>query len=278
MATVAAVYTVARHVRTPEDIGRRLGPLRRVTAEKPPRPENKRVWASLAREPKEVIIAAFEEAAKRDPRRKKTWVVLVDGALHQLDLILAVGCPYSFTIVVDLLHVLKYLGDAAKVLADSETDQQQWIWERLQSLLCGNASHIAAGIRRSATLRGLSEDERGPVDDCARYLLNHKNYLSYDLYLEKGFPIATGVIEGACRHLIADRMELTGCEWGLQGAEAVLRLRALKSSGDFDQYWTFHESPEQVRVHASSYKDGLVPKTKHPKRRPATQLKIVKKN
>ena len=127
-------------------------------------------------------------------------------------------------------------------------------------------------------LRGLSEDERGPVDDCARYLLNHKNYPSYDLYLEKGFPIATGVIEGACRHLIADRMELTGCEWGLQGAEAVLRLRALQSSGDFDPYWSFHESQEQARVHASSYKDGLVPQTKHPKRRPATQLKIVKKS
>jgi len=275
MATVAAVYTVAPQVRTVEEIGRQLGPLQRVKPRSSSRPESKRVWASLAQEPKEVITAAFEEANKRDPQRKKTWVVLVDGALHQLDLISKIGRAYSFTIVVDLLHVLGYLGEAAKVLATGKAAQQHWIWVRLQSLLRGNASHIAAGMRRSATRRSLSKKKRAPVDACARYLLNHKRYLHYDLYLEKGFPIASGVIEGACRHLIADRMQFAGCEWRLPGAEAVLRLRAIKSSGDFDQYWSFHEKREQARVHASAYKAGVMPTTKHPKRR-NSHLKIVK--
>jgi hypothetical protein len=69
-----------------------------------------------------------------------------------------------------------------------------------------------------------------PVDTCARYLLNLKNYLLFNRYLEQGLPIATGVIEGACRHLVKDRMDVTGARWSLAGAEAVLRLRALRSS------------------------------------------------
>ncbi len=87
---------------------------------------------------------------------------------------------------------------------------------------------------------------------------NHTPYLRYHEYLASGFPIATGVIEGACRHLVSDRMDLTGARWSLTGAEAVLRLRALRSSGDFEQYWRFHEQREHQRNHASRYSDGNV--------------------
>ncbi len=92
--------------------------------------------------------------------------------------------------------------------------------------------------------RGLSRDTRKPVDTCADYLLKYAPYLHYDRYLAAGYPIATGVIEGACRHLVRDRMELTGARWRLVGAEAVLKLRALRASGDFDAYWDFHEARE----------------------------------
>ena len=74
-------------------------------------------------------------------------------------------------------------------------------------------------------------------------------------------PIATGVIEGTCRHLVEDRMNLTGARWSLTGAEAVLRLRALRSSNDFDAYWKFHEQQEYERHHASHYADHRVPET-----------------
>jgi len=83
-------------------------------------------------------------------------------------------------------------------------------------------------------------------------------YLRYDTYLAAGLPIATGVIEGACRHLVKDRMDITGARWSLQGAEAVLRLRALRSSGDFDAYWSFHEAQEFRRNHAANYAAGRV--------------------
>jgi hypothetical protein len=68
-----------------------------------------------------------------------------------------------------------------------------------------------------------------------------------------------GLIEGACRHLVKDRMDLTGARWGLEGAEAVLRLRALVTNGDFDAYWRFHLSREQERVHLARYAPDVLP-------------------
>ena len=130
--------------------------------------------------------------------------------------------------------------------------------DNYNGILRGEACLVAAGIRRSATRRKLTPDNRENVDQCADYLLNHASYLHYDECLAAGFPIATGVIEGACRHLVSDRMDLTGARWSLAGAEAVLRLRALRSSGDFDEYWRFHEQCEYERNHASRYADGKV--------------------
>ena len=96
------------------------------------------------------------------------------------------------------------------------------------------------------------------VDACADYLLKYASYVRYDRYLEEGLPIATGVIEGACRYLVKDRMDRTGARWSLHGAEAVLRLRALRSSGNFEAYWRFHEQQEYRRHHAAQYADGKV--------------------
>ncbi len=110
-------------------------------------------------------------------------------------------------------------------------------------------------MRRSATRQALAAPCRQAVDKCADYLLKCRRYLNYDAYLAQGFPIATGVIEGACRHLVRDRMDLTGARWRLQSAEAVLKLRSLRSSGDFDEYWVFHKAQELQRNHLSQYAD-----------------------
>ena len=93
--------------------------------------------------------------------------------------------------------------------------------------------------------------ERKGADACADYLIAKRSMLRYDIYLRQGLPIATGVIEGACRHLVCDRMDITGARWSLRGAEAVLRLRSLRSSGDFDDYWAFHLKAEHLRIHAA---------------------------
>jgi hypothetical protein len=108
-------------------------------------------------------------------------------------------------------------------------------------------------MRRRATYLQLTTEQRSPVDKCANYLLNHRHYLHYHHYLAAGFPIATGVIEGACRYLIKDRMDITGARWSLEGAEAVLRLRSLLVSGDWNDYWRFHQSMEHQRHHRANY-------------------------
>ena len=146
------------------------------------------------------------------------------------------------TIILDFIHVLEYLWKAAFCFCESGSQQaQQWVRERGLRILQGKSSDVAAGIRRSATLQQLSSSAREKVDKCADYLLKNRAYLHYDQYLLNGYPIATGVIEGACRHLIKDRMDITGARWRLDRAEAVLRIRALRSSGDFDEYWSFHK-------------------------------------
>jgi hypothetical protein len=265
MATVAAVYTIQPFVRTPEQMLQMLA-REQVEAALPPRPrpEEKRVWASLELEPREVLEEAFREALDRDPHDDKRWVSVVDGNETQLTILadLAQAQGRALTVILDIYHVLEYVWKAGHVFhAKGSPELEAWVLERLGRLLHGQAWQVAAGMRRSATQRGLSAAERGAVDDCADYLLKYKPYLRYDEYLAAGMPIGSGVVEGACRHLINDRLGKTGARWRLPGAEAVLCLRALRSSGDFDEYWHFHETREYERNHQSRYAGGLVPTT-----------------
>ncbi|CAM5529137.1 ISKra4-like element ISSri1 family transposase OS=Streptomyces rimosus subsp. rimosus (strain ATCC / DSM 40260 / JCM 4667 / NRRL 2234) OX=1265868 GN=SRIM_041735 PE=4 SV=1 [Streptomyces rimosus subsp. rimosus] len=104
-----------------------------------------------------------------------------------------------------------------------------------------------------AAAEQLPAARRGAVTTCHRYLTGHLDQLHYDAALKSGWPIATGAVEGACRHLIADRLDITGARWGLEGAEAILRLRALITNGDFEDYWIFHAAREHQRLYPSPY-------------------------
>jgi hypothetical protein len=280
MASVAAVYTIEPFLRTPDEILPPAGTP--TTAAARPVPEHKRVWASLTQTPEEVITAMFEEAQHRDPRHRKQWVALVDGNEPQIDLISkqTAARHVAMPIILDFIHVAEYVWKASRAFAADSQARDAWVLPRLRALLRGKASDVAAGMRRSATLRRLAAEDREPVDVCADYLLKYAPYLCYDLALRHGAPIATGVIEGACGHLIEDRMNLTGARWSLNGAEAVLRLRALRSSGDSDEYWRFHERAEYERNHAALYADHRVPTTARPRAsapRSRRNLQLVKK-
>jgi len=280
MAQVAAVYTVAPHLRAPEDIVQELHPNAEAGPRPPrPRPEHKRVWASVTHDAAVVIAQAFEEAQRRDPERRKRWVVLVDGAEHQLDCVKR--CIRKFgveaVVIVDIIHVIEYLWNAANAFfGEGANEAEAWVSERLYRVLCGGVSDVAAGMRRSATKRGLTRARREPIDRCANYLLRLKDHLRYHEYLAAGFPIATGVIEGACRYLVKDRMDITGARWTLAGAEAVLRLRALRASGDFDEYWAFHEASHHRTTHLDRYAASTIPRAidPSPSRRKPT-LRVV---
>lgn len=260
MATVATVYTIVPFVRTPEDL---VDEASCTLARTPrPQPEKKRVWASIEKMPEQVIEDALAEASHRDPTGEKTWVALVDGNKSQIRILqrMAKKNGLKLTIIVDIIHVIEYLWAAGRAFyTESGPELESWVRHHLLEVLRGKAGLMAGGMRRSATRRGLCPEARKPVDTCARYLVNHSTYLRYDRYLSQGLPIATGVIEGACRHLVKDRMDMTGARWSLNGAEAVLRLRALRSSNDFDEYWTFHEAREYERTHQALYAGGIIP-------------------
>jgi hypothetical protein len=202
----------------------------------------------------------FDHAEARDPAHVRTWVVLVDGARHQLDLIHAEAARRGVRIhlVIDVIHVLEYLWKAAWCLhAAGDPAAEDWVATHALTVLAGHVEDATAVIDAQATAVGLARDRRGGVDACIRYLRGNAAFLRYDQALASGWPIATGVIEGACRHLVGDRLDITGARWGLPGAEAVLTLRAVVTNGDFDAYWRFHLAQEHRRVHQTRYQDEL---------------------
>ena len=157
MATVAAVYTVERFERTPEQVYANIMQRLRLIERKRPRPEQKRVWASLQKGPREVIGEVFSEALGRDPNQQKQWIALVDGNKTQLDLLEEYAQKHSLqlTIILDLMHVLSYLWKAAHAFFPSGSkESEEWVGERFLKLLSGQVSSVAGGIRRSATLWG----------------------------------------------------------------------------------------------------------------------------
>jgi hypothetical protein len=259
MAELACVYDAAPVPRTPADIITPPSQERKDRA-RGPRAAGKWLTASVADDIPAVIAAAFDEAERRDCGHRRPWTALVDGNRTQIEAIEAEAGrrDVTVTVICDFVHVLEYTWKAAWSFFDKgDPDAETWVATQAARILEGKAAQVAAGIRRRATTFGYSPAEREGADACADYLTAKKPYLDYGTALAKGWPIATGVIEGACRHLVKDRMDITGARWGLDGAEAILKLRALISNGDFDQYWRFHLRKEHERIHHAQYRESV---------------------
>ena len=260
MATLACACDAAPAPRRPHDViavpGGRSDQRQVRTG---PHATAKWLTGSVAHDADEVIRAAFDQAQARDPGHRRCWVVLVDGDRHQTGLVQAEAARRKAAVhlVVDLVHVLEYLWAAAwSFHAKNDPAAEDWVAVQALAVLRGRAGQVAESITAQAAQRGLTESQRAGAEACARYLANNKEYLRYDVALESGWPIATGVVEGACRHLIGDRLDITGSRWGVEGAEAVLRLRAVIDNGDFEAYWAFHVRREHDRVHQARHQTG----------------------
>lgn len=262
MAEVGAVYDITPAPRAPDDILPPPGP-RPDPPARPPRARHKLVTASVAGSAASVVAAIFDEAERRDPQHQRTWTVLADGNNHQLDRFAAeaAGRGITVTITIDLIHVIEYLWDAAWCFhPEASPDAGPWVRRSARAVLDGRAADVAAAIRAQATAtEGLSKTKRAAAEKTARYLETKAPWLDYPKALANGWPISTGVIEGACRHLVKDRMDITGARWTVRGAEAVLKIRSLITSGDFDAYWTWHLQRERQRNHDSRYLNGQIP-------------------
>jgi hypothetical protein len=255
MAEAAAVFDVTPVPRSPDGIMRPPG----APGPRPRAPRAKGKWVP-ARNPgtaAAVVAAAFAEADRRDPARERTWTALADGNPHQIARIQAEAAArdVTVTIVVDFMHVIEHLWDAAWCFCpEASPEAGPWVRAHAAAILAGGAAGAggaAAAIRAAAASAGdqLSTAKARAAAAVAAYLDNKAPFLDYPKALAAGWPISTGVIEGTCRHLVKDRMDITGARWGIQTAEAVLQLRALHANGDFDDYWKYHLEQEHQRNH-----------------------------
>lgn len=252
MATVAAVFTRAPWVRTPEQVVEslfRTDPKKAIETSPlcPPRPEHKRVWASLVKGKASVIEEVDQEIQRRDPENHKTHVALSDG---ERALQILVGKKLKVTLILDLLHVLEKVWKAAHVFHPEGSPDAE-LYARLMSLrsLEGHVGQVVKGLRQTVTKRKLFGAQRKTLLGVAEYFHRNRDRMRYDEYLAQGLPIASGSVEGACKNLIKDRMERSGMRWTESMAEAIVKLRALYLSGDFDSYWAFHIIRDQERLY-----------------------------
>jgi hypothetical protein len=253
MAALVTVYDAEPAQRRPHDVIAPPGGRAGARGLRPgPKALAKWLAGSVRNDPADMIAAMFDEAGARDPGHQRTWVVLVDGADHQLGLIRAEAARRDVTIhvVIDIIHVLEYIWGAAWSFHKAgDPAAEDWVAVKALTVLAGDSDRAAAEITAEADAAGLEGSHRAGADACVRYLGNKHEFLRYGQALDAGWPIATGVIEGACRHLIADRLNRGGARWGLDGAEAILTLRAVISNGDFEEYWRYHLACEHQRLY-----------------------------
>jgi hypothetical protein len=249
MAAVGAVYTIKPFVRTADEVIDEV--MRKEARQRRPSPQNKRVRAELLVGKVALFLWLAQETIRRDPRGTKPVIFLSDGerALHDRQ---GEYLPEDTICILDLFHALERLWKVAWCFFDERTQKSQahqWVEERLRRLLEGKVDSVIRGIRYQATHHGLKGQQRKTARDAAAYFEWNRDRMKYDEYLAAGYPIGSGVVEGACRHLIKDRMERTGMRWLPSGAQAMLDLRATYLNGEWDDFWKFHVGREDQRLY-----------------------------
>ena len=260
MACVGGVYSVAPFRRTVEDVLNEV--LRKEKQEQRPKPQNKRLRAVLTREvdgkevnAKDVVFDWLaSELQQRDSHEHRTIVAVMDGEaklrdLQELKIKRAIG-------ILDIWHVTEYLWKLAYCFhAEGSDKAKAFVETYLRKLLEGQVNRAIGGIRQMATKRELSKSKCAKVEDYLAYFAVRCEYMKYDEYLAAGYPIGSGVVEGACRHLVKDRMEQTGMRWRIAGAQAILSLRAIYVNEDWDAFHADRIQTEQRKLYP--YKEHL---------------------
>lgn len=250
---VTSLYTIAPRKRTPEMVTQSLfHPEQASSEQKMPtetRPKNKQLWATL--DGKDAAL-----------KRLKTLVQERNGTHIQNRIALTDGCDAlqkrvrkyfpDFVLILDFIHANEYIWKAATALF-GEKDKRRNSWVEAQTLLIlsGKTQSVIDEFRRLAAQPKRTKKQRTTLTKSANYFERNLSYMRYDSYLKNGWPIASGVIEGACRHFVKDRFECSGMRWTQDGAEALLQLRAVAINGDWDDFHAFRKQRRQLRLYRS---------------------------
>jgi len=262
MAIVGTVYTVDRHVRTPEEIVEALfrSPEEDAAPHQRPRPCHKQVYASLTHENDDedqarnglatIMGWIAEQCQDRNPTGSKETVCVMDGQESLWDARRLFQPDEPVTEVLDLLHVTQRLWQLAHLWHTPDTrPAEAFVREKLLRILRGEVMSVVGGLRQMATKRGLKGRSRTELHKICRYFENNRDRMRYNECLAKGYPIASGAIEGACRHYVKDRMERAGMSWVKPGAQAMLDLRSIHLNDHWDVYNTYRITQDTKRLH-----------------------------
>ena len=255
MAYVGAVYSISPWIRSVDDI---LDEMSRAQKKiERPQPQNKRVWAEMTRyedderlEGQPQLFAGLAwEVSQRDPRADKPLVVLMDGQRSLWNakdhwLSRAVG-------ILDIFHAAEWLWKSAYCFhKEGSRAAEQFVTHYLRMFLEGKVGYAMGVLRRKQ--RQLQGSKKKTLESAIRYFLNNREYMRYDEYLRAGYPIGSGVVEGACRYLVRDRMERTGMRWDVTGAQAMLDLRSIYVNQQWDDFIEYRIKTEQARLYAQA--------------------------
>jgi hypothetical protein len=256
MACIGVVYTVGRQARTPEEL---VGALFRDpgdTRKRPPEACQKRYWAALTREVAGETVraqdAVFQHLRDEVERRRKKGQALVhlsDGQTSlEEDRKKYLPRDRKTVDILDLLHVNPRLWEAAHLFhAEGSDEATAFVRKHMLLVLKGKAKQVIDDLRRTgAKLRGANAAR---LRRSSNFLEKNLHRMRYGTYLRAGYPIATGVIEGACRHVIKDRMERAGMRWKIPGAQAMLELRTIEANGDWDAFQNYRIESESKRLY-----------------------------
>lgn len=267
MATVGAVYSINRLVRTPEEVVESLFRDPRQPRPKTPRPHpcHKQMRAMLDHvdmygDEVDGRVAVFawmsEQMAGRHAGGDKPIVCIMDGEQPLWNMRNVFQEDVPMIDILDLLHVTPRLWDAATLFhPKGSRAAEKFVRDRVTRILHGDVSGVVRGLKRMGTTNGVRGNIRTKLRKICGYLEKNRHRMRYDQYLACGYPIASGVIEGACRHVVKDRLERTGMNWSIPGAEAMLELRCIYLTEQWDAFNEFRITRETQRLYP--YRDTL---------------------
>lgn len=260
MATIGAVYTVDPKMRTAEEVVAALfreEPRQRDRSAEPVA-QQKRVWSSLTLEragalcrgQDEVFCWLAEELAHRNPHGAKPVVCVMDGQTSLWADRAAFLVNEGLVEILDLLHVTPRLWEAAYLFhSERSKEAAVFVRQRLLRILQGDVGYVIGGLRQIGTKRNLRGAKAKKLEQICAYFEANRERMRYDEYLAAGYPIASGVIEGACRYVIKDRMERAGMRWTVDGAQAMLDLRTTHVNGQWDEFQRYRIAQEALRLY-----------------------------
>lgn len=289
MAYVGGVYTIEPFVRTPEDV---IGEIdRKAYAAARPEPCHKRIWTEMTEEPASgpetdkdqrattpigacpdgadsdattdlknsgngrdrLFGRLAEEVRQRARKGTKRIVCLFDGESALWKLYLTCFAVLGAVGVLDIIHVIERLWKAAHCFhKEGSGEAREFVQKYLRMLLEGKVGYVVGAFRQMITKGDLTASRKKLLREVITYFENHRDWMKYDEYLAAGYPIGTGVVEGACRYVVKDRMERSGMRWSLPGAQALLDLRAIHANGQWREYVEYRIGKEQEALYAQA--------------------------